>query len=70
MIVKGKKQEHSEIAHNFKNRYISSEDLQKPSAEVNNKKIQNVREKLDEIVGIKKEASFGTNIKKLGTTTT
>jgi hypothetical protein len=42
--------------------------LQKPSTEATSKAIKSAREKIDEILGIKKEAAFGTNIQKLGTT--
>jgi len=68
MIVNNPKK-HSEVAHNFKNRYVDSSELQKPIAEASKKSISSAREKIDEILGIKKETAFGTNIQKLGTTT-
>jgi hypothetical protein len=67
MIVNAPKK-HGEVAHNFKNRYVDASELQKPSAEQTSKSVKSARDKIDEILGVKKEASFGTNIQKLGTT--
>jgi SNW domain-containing protein 1 len=68
MIVNAPKK-HGEVEHNFKNRYVDSSELQKPTAEATSKSIKSARDKIDEILGVKKEASFGTNIQRLGTTT-
>ena len=57
------------MAHNFKNRYIDPAELQKPATETSTKSLKTAREKIDEILGIKKETAFGTNIQKLGNTT-
>lgn len=69
MIVKKERKSHAEIAHNFKNRYEDSQDLAKPTEEKKLEVQVKTREKLDEILGVKKEAAFGTNIQKLGNTT-
>lgn len=68
MIVNVPKK-HGEVAHNFTNRYVESSELQKPAAEASTKSMRTAREKIDEILGVKKEAAFGTNIQKLGNTT-
>jgi hypothetical protein len=46
MIVNAPKK-HSEVAHNFKNRYVDPSELQKPSAEVSTKIMRTAREKID-----------------------
>ena len=68
MIVNNPKK-HCEVAHNFKNRYVDPNQLQKPTAEASQKSLTSAREKIDQILGIKKETAFGTNIQKLGNTT-
>ncbi len=70
MIVNKAKKQQDIIANNFRNRYLEEAELQKPSSQVAVKSIRTAREKIDEILGIKKEAAFGTNIQKLGNTTT
>lgn len=67
MIVNAPKK-HGQVAHNFKNRYVDPTELQKPSQETTSQSIKSARDKIDEILGVKKEAAFGTNIQKLGTT--
>ena len=68
MIVNQPKK-HKEVAHNFKNRYVDSKELQKPTAAASEKSLKSARDKIDEILGVKKETAFGTNIQKLGNTT-
>ena len=67
MIVKEPKK-HKEVAHNFKNRYIDPKELQKPSASASQKALKTTREKIDDILGVKKAAAYGTSVPKLGTT--
>lgn len=70
MIVKKERKSHSEVAHNFRNRFVEPEQLAKPSEEEKIKSQVEIRGKIDEILGLKKQAAFGTNIQKLGNTTT
>ena len=46
MIVKEPKK-HKEVAHNFKNRYVDSKEIMKPSAAASEKSLKNAREKID-----------------------
>ena len=68
MIVKDDKKGVAAVANNFRNRYIDSAELPKPDVAESQKKMAKTRVRIDEILGVKKQAAFGTNIKKLGTT--
>ena len=46
MIVKQPKK-HKEVAHNFRNRYVDSKELQKPTAAASEKSLKSARDKID-----------------------
>jgi hypothetical protein len=66
LVKKDDKATSNSVVPNFKNRYFDSEELQKPSTDQNQKSIRSAREKIDDILGVKKQAAYGTNIQKLG----